>query len=164
MLGAAVFSVVYFAFAEDAVTKPLIVKPPKFTLRTATTETFGGKQFFSLAFEVSNPNSASLIYTGYTPDSFGPPLKEGNIAPLFHIELKRDGKWQPHPMGFCGTGLAYLELTPKSSSKFGVTVATGDWEAVKIGIGHFPGWSRQEVTTTTIWSTEITRKEIEKLQ
>ncbi len=164
LLAAAVLTSFYFAFAEDVVTKPPKVKPPKFTLRAATTETFGGQQFFSLAFEVLNPNNASLIYAGYERNSFDPPLKVGDMAPLFQIELKRDGKWQPRPMGFCGTGLTDLELTPKSSAKFSVAVPTNNWQAVKVGIGHFPGWSREEVTTTTIWSTEITRTEIEKLQ
>ena len=118
------------------------------------------QQFFSLTLEVTNSNDASLSYTGYVKDSFAPPLKEGQIVPLSQIDLKRDGKWQPDPKGYCGTGLADLELTAKSSATFAVLVPGGGWQAVKVGIGHFPGWSNEEASTTTIWSTEFTREAV----
>lgn len=164
LLVAAALSSSYFAFAEDVLTKPPKLKPLRIRLRAAATATFGDQKFFSLTFEVSNPNNASLSYTGYAPNSFAPALKKGHIAPLYKIELKRDGKWQPHPMGWCGTGLADIELAPKSSATFAVAVPAQNWQAVKVGIGRFPAWSRKKVTSTTTWSKEITRKEIEKLQ
>lgn len=152
----------YFAIGEDVVTKQPTIKPPKFTLHIVKSITLGSQQFFSLDFEVLNPNNASLVYSGYTPNSFDPPLKKDQISPLFHIELKQDEKWQHHPRGFCGTGLANLELTPHSVSRFSVEVPKNNWEAVKIGIGQSPFWSHEKITTTTIWSIELTRKEIEK--
>ena len=153
-----------FISADDVVTTLPKVKPPKIMLRAATTVKLGDHPFSYLTLEVVNPNSASLTYTGYAPDSFDPPLKQGHIMPMFQIEFQRDGKWEPHPIFRCGTGLTDLELTPKSSSTFDVAVSeTDEWQAVKFGIGQFAGWSDEEVTTTTIWSREFTRDEFEKL-
>ncbi len=154
----------HLAVADDVATMPSRVKPPKFTLRAATVETFGEQPFVSLTIEVSNPNAASLVYTGYTADSFSPVLEPGHIAPLFQIELKQDEKWQAQPMGFCGTGLADIELAPGSSATFGVAVPVGEWQAVKVAIRHDAGWSDDENTTTTTWTAEFTREQIEKLR
>ncbi|MGH7134608.1 MAG: hypothetical protein ACREHD_02650, partial [Pirellulales bacterium] len=140
---------------------PSRVRPPKITLVDVARANFGDQQLFSLTLEVANPNDASLVYTGYTADSFDPPLAAEHTVPLRHIELKRDGKWQPDPRGYCGFGLADLELTAKGSATFAVTLPADDWQAVKVAIGHYPGWSNEEVSTTTTWSTEITRDAIE---
>lgn len=144
----------------DEPAKPARVKPPQIVLRSAGPATFGGQSCFALTIEVSNPNDASLVYSGYKPDSFDPPLAAGQISPICRIELKRDERWQPHPIGYCGVGLADLELAPGGSATFGVMVPAEDWQAVKIAIGSFPGFSAEERTTTTVWSVEFSRAEI----
>lgn len=149
-----------FALADEAA-KPASVKPPKIVLRAASPTTLGGQSCFALALEVSNLNSASLVYTGYAPDSFDPPLAAGQMSPICRIELKRDERWQPHPIGYCGFGLGDLELAPGSSATFGVMIPADDWQAVKISIGSFSGFSAEERTTTTVWSVEFSRAEIE---
>src|SRR5215469_16947234 len=150
------------SLAGDPPLNPSRVKPPRITLVDAARADFGTQQFFSLTWEVANPNDASLSYTGYTLDSFDPPLKAGHIAPLYQIELKRDGKWQPDPRGFCGTGLADLDFAPRSSATFVVVVPADDWQMLKVGIGHHAGWSNEEASTNTIWSTEITRIAVDR--
>jgi hypothetical protein len=150
-----------FAVAEVPPSNPARIKPPNITLLNAARAEFESQRFLTLALEVANPNDASLSYTGYTPDSFDPPLTAGHISPLYYIELKRDGKWEVDSRGYCGTGMANLELAARSSATFTVMIPTDEWQAVKVGIGHYPGWSNEETSTTTTWSTEITREAIE---
>jgi len=145
----------------DEPAKPTRVKPPHIVLRSASPTTLGGQSCFSLALEVSNPNEASQVYSGCRPDSFDPPLATGQISPICRIELKRDERWQPRPIGYCGFGRADPELAPGSSAMFGVTVPADDWQAVKISIGSFSGFSAEERATTTVWSVEFSRIEIE---
>ncbi|HWB07774.1 MAG TPA: hypothetical protein VG826_00920 [Pirellulales bacterium] len=137
------------------------LKPPRITLIGAARAEFGGQRLISLTLEVSNPNDVSLTYTGYTPNSFDPPLEAGHIAPIYQIEVKRDGQWQSDPKGFCGTGLGDIDLAPRSSATFGVVVPADDWQAFKLSMGQYPGWSNEEGATTTIWSTEITRNAVD---
>lgn len=159
LLAAACLVNTCFALADERSSKPARMKPPTITLRDVAPAD-SAKQLLVLTLEVANPNDASLSYTGYAPNSFDPPLAAGHIAPLCQIDLKRDGKWQPGPKADCGFGLADLELTARGSATFAVGVPADDWQAVKVGIGHFPGWSNEETATTTIWSTEITREAI----
>lgn len=160
LLGAACLASTCFAVGCEPPSNRSRVRPPKITLLNVAWANLGDQQLFSLTLELANPNDASLSYTGYTPDSFDPTLKAGHIAPLYHLELRRNGKWQADPIGFCGTGLADLEVAARSSATFALMIPAGDWQAVKIGIGHYPGWSTAEASTTTIWSIEITREAI----
>ena len=159
----AVLGCAWLAHSEDVRSTHQKVDPPKIMLRAATTVTLGDQPFSGLTIEVVNPNIASLTYTGYAPQSFDPPIEKGRIAPLFQIELQRDGKWEPHPIGRCLTGVTDLELTPKSSVTFDVGVPVDEWQAIKVGFGQLAGWSDEEVTTTTIWSAVFTREEFAKL-
>jgi hypothetical protein len=146
-----------FALGGEPSSDSSRIRPPRITLIGAARADYGGQRLFSLTLEVANPNDASLTFTGYVADSFDPPLKAGHIAPLHQIELKRDGKWQSDPKGFCGTGLADLNLAPRSSATFVVLIPADDWQMLKVVIGHYSGWSNEEAPTTTMWSTEITR-------
>ena len=157
---AAALCLTHAALADEPA-KPARVKPPEINLRAATPTTFGGQSSFALALEVSNPNDAALVYSGYRPDSFDPPLAAGQMSPICQIELKREKDWQPQPVGYCGFGLADLDLAPGSSATFGVMIPAGNWQAVKISIGSFPGFSAEEQATTTVWSVEFSRAEIE---
>lgn len=159
---AAALAISCFSSADDVPASPT-VKPPKIKVLTASMVTLGEAQFAGCVLEVTNPNTASLIYTGYTPDSFEPQLPPGRISPLVQIELLQDKQWKPYPRGFCGTGLADIELKPKSTSTFEVSFPAGDWQAVKVGFGQMAGWSDEEQTTTTLWSVIVTREEFDKL-
>ncbi|HEV7224972.1 MAG TPA: hypothetical protein VGN42_19870 [Pirellulales bacterium] len=143
------------AFADETPGKPQRIKPPKLVLRAAAPANLGGSNLLSLTLEISNPNAASLVYTGYTPDSFDPPLTAGRISPLCQIELKQAGHWRRHPIGYCGTGMADLELAPGSSATFGVMVPADDWQAVKIAIGSSSGSSAEGIATALMWSIEL---------
>jgi len=89
---------------------------------------------FALAIEVSNLRADMLRCHGYRPDSFDPPLKKGEMRPIYRVELKQAGKWQQHSIRWCGTGMDELEFAPKTSATFGVWVPAGPWEAVRIGL------------------------------
>ena len=36
------------------------------------------------------------------------------MQPLYRVELKQGGKWQQHPIGWCGTGMDELEIARKA--------------------------------------------------
>jgi hypothetical protein len=152
------------AVADERASNPSRVKAPKITLLDVARADSGSQPLFSLTLEVANSNDGSLSYTGYTPNSPDPPLKAGHVAPLYHAELKRDGKWQADPRRFCGTGLADLELAARSSATFAVTIPADDWQVVKVEIGCLPELSSEERATTTVWSAEFSRAEIEGAQ
>jgi hypothetical protein len=151
-----------FVVADEPSPNPVRVRPPKITLAAVARSNLGDLQVFALTVEVANPNDTSLVLTGYTANSFDPPLKAGNISPLCHVELKRDGKWHIDPqMVDCGFGMGDVDLAPRSSATFGLMIPADDWQTVKVGIGHYAGWSNEETSTTTTWSIEITREAIE---
>lgn len=145
------------------------ILPPEFTLRAAGTMTLGEQHFANLTLQATNPNAAALAYTGYAPDSFDPPLQPGHIMPLFQLEVQRDGKWAPYPIGRCGTGLADLQLPPRGSATFDVAIPHDDWQAIKVAVNHYPGafeWAppKIETATTTTWSVVFTREEFDKVR
>ena len=164
LLAAACLAGTCLAVADERPSNPSRVKPPKIMLLDVARADSGSQPLFSLTLEVANPNDGSLSYTGHAPDSFDPRLEAGHVAPLYHIELKRDGKWQVDPRGFCGTGMTDLELAARSSATFAVTIPADDWQVVKVGIGCFPELSGEERATTTVWSAEFSRVEIEGAQ
>jgi hypothetical protein len=160
---AAVFFTLAWGSADEPPAKPPRVKPPEIILRGAGPAALGAENCLALTFEISNPNEASLPYTGYRPDSFDPALAAGQISPLCQIELKRDGKWQPQPIGYCGWGMGELELAAGASATFGLMVPADDWQAIKVAVGRFSAWSGERATTT-VWSAEFSRAEIEGAQ
>ncbi len=161
---AACSSVVFVGFylirADEGSTPVRKLQPPTFKLHNVTSASFGEQSWFALTLQVTNPNDASLSYTGYVANSFDPPIEQGRIVPLVGIEFQRDGIWEPYPRGYCGTGLATLDLFPNRSAIFDVAVPDGDWDVVKVGISHLPGWSEEETGTTTTWSVTFTRDEL----
>ena len=146
--------------ALPAVTQPAVIQPPTITLISATNVVFGEQAQLSLTFEVSNPNEATLMYTGYEPTAFDPPLDPASFSPIYQIEVLRDSTWQDHPIGWCGTGMGNLELKPHTPVVFGVAVPDDGWTAVRVGFGHDPGWSDDVHMTSTRWSTIVWREEI----
>jgi hypothetical protein len=117
--------------------------------------------FISASFEVTNPNEVPLPYVGYTSDSFEGGLKEGTIAPIFRIELKKDGKWNKHAVGFCGTGIGPVTLRAKSKVTFGASLPLGEWDATKVGLTWWEP-AADENKAVVAWSGEISRPEGKK--
>lgn len=166
LAASALLAVAYAPLADDS---PLpdapasaVVQPPTMTLIAATSVVDAEQPHISLTFEVSNPNDASLMYTGYLPTSFDPPLDPASFSPMYEIEVQRDSQWQDHFIGWCGTGMGNLELKPNSPVAFSVAVPDDGWTAIRVGFGHDPGWSEEEAATTTStrWSTIVWREEI----
>ena len=150
----------FFALGEDVSPSVHRIQPPMIKLRGTARSEHG----ILLAIEVSNPNDAALVYTGYAANSFDPPLPPGRISPICQIELKRDGQWRRHPIGYCGFGLTDQELPPGATAAFDVSVPDDGWQAVKIAFGGVSYLSQGESTTTTLWSGEFSRVAIEALR
>jgi hypothetical protein len=155
--------------AGDVTGKPTEPQPAKIRVQAAGGQKVGEASGFSLAVEVSNPNQKGpLTFIGYKPDSFDPPIPKGQISPIYKVELKRAGKWEKQPQGWCGTGMGAIALEPQATATFGVWVPDGDWEAVKVGVtwttvafekaGEKPG------DFTTEWSNELTHKDVQKVK
>jgi hypothetical protein len=151
------FCATVLALGESAPQNANRIRPPKIMLRAAA----GSEHGILLAIEVSNPNDAALVYTGYAANSFDPPLPPGRISPICQIELKRDSQWRPHPIGYCGFGLTDQELAPGATAAFDVLIPNDNWQAVKVAFGGVCGFSDGEATTATLWSAEFTREAIE---
>ena len=150
--------------AKDGPTpqQPATQQPPELRLHLVGRQNKGEARGFSLAVEVTNPGTQTLQYFGYRPDSFNPPIPKGQMRPIYRIELKHAGKWQAHPIGWCGTGDGDLDFAPKTSATFGVWVPAGPWEAVRIGISWRLAGGNKEAARAVAWSPELTRQEIRR--
>ena len=140
--------------SEEAGGAPGRLKAPHVRLRDARPVAYGDAKLVSLTLELSNPNSEDLLFRGYTPESFGPPLKDGSIAPMHQIELKRDGQWRAHPLGWCGTGMGWIPMSPGRSGTFEVQIPAGTGDAVRVGVVWMAAVDKPE-TAKTVWSEEI---------
>ena len=109
-----------------------------------------------LAFTALNPNKTPLPYVGYLPSSFDPPTAKGRISPLYRMEIRRNGKWQPHGIGWCGTGVGDVALPPGEPQRFDVPVPADGWDALKVGIVWYPA-ARDHRDSSTAWSEVIAR-------
>lgn len=127
--------------------------------------TIGEAPFVSLSCEAANPTDTALMFVGYRPDSFEPPLEEGRISPIFVVELLRGDVWEEYPLGWCGTGMDGIELAVEGLGKFGVAVPDEpSWQAVRVGVR----WSRpldfataEADAFTVAWSEPFTRDGID---
>jgi hypothetical protein len=117
----------------------------------------------SISAELSNPHDRPVTFLGYTPDSFSPPLEEGQISPIYRIEFTRDGKWVPHPLGWCGFGMGAIELKPGAKPTFGAFAAGAEegWEAVRVGITA-PEITDIDYPRPVIWSEPFPRQAPDK--
>jgi hypothetical protein len=98
-------------------------------------------RFLSLTCEASNVGKAPLMFLGYRADAFDPPIAEPNISPIHVIEFLRDGQWQTHPQGWCGTGMGGISLPAGGAKKFAFAVPEGlAGQIVRVGIR----WSKPQ--------------------
>jgi hypothetical protein len=134
------------------------LKPPQIRFVTAGPIKLGEGRFILLSFHAINPNAKPVAYVGYTADSFGPPLKDGQIAPIHKVELKRDGKWQEVPRGWCGTGIGRPTLPPGRPQNFAVTVPEDGWQAVRVGFRWFSTADADDSQAKMTWSEAVEQR------
>ncbi len=137
-----------------------VLKPPRIRF-LGVSRVPAGEGHLRLIFEASNPNEAPLPYRGYLAEGFAPPLHKGVIAPHYLIEFRRDGKWKPEPIGWCGTGAGPVQLPARGTAQFAVDVPKDNWHAVKVGVDWFATPDRKGVPTTT-WSDVVTPEDAAK--
>jgi hypothetical protein len=116
---------------------------------------------FALRFAVTNSNTKPVPYSGYLSSSFTGGLPKGTIAPLYHMEVRREGAWKPHNIGFCGFGRGPVQLEPKETVVFDVHVSTEGWDAVRVGIAY--GSPERSEKANVAWSEPLTVTRIREL-
>jgi hypothetical protein len=110
-------------------------------------------------FEVQNPNAEPLPYVGYRANAFAPPLMAGTVAPLYSVEVLKGGKWTPHPIGWCGTGVGEVAIPARGKASFTVHLPDGDWEAMKAGLSWFKK-AGPEGRPEAAWSPAVAREKV----
>ena len=93
--------------------QPVKKQTPDLRLHVDGRQNKGEARGFSLAVEVTNPGPQTLQYVGYRPDSFNPPIPKGRMQAHLPHRAETAGKWQTHPIGWCGTGMDDLEFAPQ---------------------------------------------------
>lgn len=133
---------------------------PKIEYREGSAGPTGGGHL-TLVFEAENPNKASLPYIGYLADSFEPPVPDGEIAPIYRVEFRRDGEWVKHDLGFCKDGQGEVSLKPEGKATFTVVLPSEGWDAVRVGLTWYASPDRVGPVSTA-WSEPITRESLAK--
>lgn len=122
-----------------------------------------GFNYLALIFEMSNPNVEPVPYSGYLPDAFQPPLKKGQISPLYELQYRRAGKWETSEIGWCGMGLGPVSIEARVRARFDVPVEMGlGWDAVSVGVVWQQNTRKVAERVQTAWSPPVTREHIEK--
>lgn len=146
--------------ATAAQAEPAALKPPEIRLKEVSPNQIS-TGYKHLTFEVHNPNDVALPYSGYTQNSFDPPLTAKTIAPLYHAEFERDGEWVPEELGWCGVGIGSVELPPHSKLVFDFPANLDEWTELRVAISW--GDPRQEQQKwQTAWSESVKRESIER--
>jgi hypothetical protein len=112
-----------------------------------------------MTFEISNLNAAPLPYSGYTPESFSPCLREGTVAPWYSLELRRGGAWKPVPMLRCKTGKGPVSVPARGKATFDVYTPAGDWDEVRVGLTWFRTADHKEPAVA--WSAGVNKGLVE---
>jgi hypothetical protein len=122
--------------------------------------TVEGDGIVSATVEVTNTNPTPLPYLGYTSDSFEPKIPAGTIFPLHKIELRNGKEWKEYKIGWCGTGIGPVSIPAKTTVTFGVQIAGGEWQEVRVGVVWFDSF--EERNPKTAWGDPIDHKELKK--
>ena len=109
-------------------------------------------------FEMINPNTADLHYTGYTSGSFEGGRVAGVIAPLHRLKFKTGADWKDFPKGWCKTGVGPVTIPAKGKGTFEVLVPKEEWDEARFGVTWFTGADRK--TPNVAWVT-VSRKDAE---
>jgi len=141
--------------SDAAESKPNSAPPaPTVQIDTAVRTMFAEVPMAAFSCEVCNHEDRPIWFLGYTPGSFGPPLPEGECAPMYVVQLKSNGQWQDDPIGWCGTGLDHIQLAGRTRAKFSFAVPQGEsWESVRVGVRWFPDHPGEQANQGIIaWS------------
>ncbi|AWM39705.1 hypothetical protein GobsT_19380 [Gemmata obscuriglobus] len=112
---------------------------------------------YRLTFEVTNPNADPMPYFGYTADSFQPKIPDGQICPLYQIQLRDEKEWKSHQPGWCKTGVGPVSIPAKGTVTFEAHVPADGWREVRVGLR----WSENpKAKSQTAWSSAVDRKDI----
>lgn len=136
------------------------IEAPKIRYREGSNRP-AGEGHVTLVFEATNPDESPLPYIGYLADSYSPPIPDGEIAPIYRVEFRRDGAWTPHMLGFCGTGRGEVAIKPEGKATFTVVLPDEDWDAVRVGVTWYATPDRSGPTSAA-WSEPVTREAIAK--
>jgi hypothetical protein len=137
-------------------------EPPHIRIAGAERTLLADMSFVSFRCDATNPNDAPVRFVGYAADAFMPPLGKNELGPIYVIELRRDGKWEEHPIGWCGTGIQGVELPGKVSGWFGVALSIAlEWEAVRVGIRWSPDPNASiDDPFAVVWSEPFAREQV----
>jgi hypothetical protein len=114
-----------------------------------------------MLFSVTNPNAVALPYRGYQANSFTPPLEDGTIFPLYHMELSTAGMRKSADPGWCKSGVGPVSIPPKGTVTFEASIPQGEWDEVKIGFDCYPS-HEQKGPTVTVWSGAVKKDLVPK--
>jgi hypothetical protein len=149
--------------AGDSAAEP--VAAPEVRILSGLRTTLGDAPFVSLSCEIKNPAERTVAFVGYRPDAFDPPLAEGQVSPIYVVQVRRGEAWEEYPIGWCGTGMGHIELARDAAGSFGVSVPVEPaWDAVRVGVA----WSEpldfdtaEQDAYSTAWSEPLTLAEID---
>jgi hypothetical protein len=123
------------ADAEADPAGPAEVAAPQVRILAGTHTTIGEGRFAGFTCDLKNAGQAPVTFVGYRSDSFAPPLEEGQLSPIYVIEVERSGVWEEYPIGWCGTGMDAIPLSADGHGTFGFAVPMEPhWDRVRVGV------------------------------
>jgi hypothetical protein len=98
-----------------------------------------------------NPMGVPIWHHGYPVDSSRPP---GEISPFYTHASKKADVWKDGFMGWCGTGMADLQVWPKQAGRFIARLPMESTPA-KVGLHCFWNDAEGKKVAMTVWSKEF---------
>ena len=84
-------------------------------------------------YVLMNTGQTDQYYSGYTPTSYSPRIREGRISPLYRKDVRSQNAWEERKMGWCGNGATRMRLKPGHAGRFS-TYRQPDQPAIRIGV------------------------------
>lgn len=69
-------------------------------------------------FALLNTSATPVYYIGFTPRSFRPRLKEGQVRPTYTKQVETEHQWDDKRVFRCGNGMATMCLKPGQAGLF----------------------------------------------
>jgi len=85
-----------------------------------------GHREASAVFVVTNPGPVPVTFIGYPLDPLSRPLAAGMCNPIYLLERKVAGNWQPRLQGWRIAGTVPITVKPKESIRFEVGLPLGE--------------------------------------